>query len=66
MSDEFKNQEIKAWREVLENTVLQRNDPKLYQGLVIARLNGLVNTGIITWEEWRELRCEVEDRISNS
>ncbi|WNF52970.1 hypothetical protein [Pseudomonas sp. SG20052] len=55
MNDEFKVQELKAWMLMYQDKIYKEGSPSIHLSALMARADGMVNTNLITWEEWREL-----------
>lgn len=55
MNDEFKVEELKAWMLMYEDKIYREGSPSIHLSALMARADGMVNTNLITWEEWREL-----------
>ncbi|WNF58540.1 hypothetical protein [Pseudomonas sp. SG20052] len=55
MNDEFKVEELKAWMLMYEDKSYREGSPSIHLSALMARADGMVNTNLITWEEWREL-----------
>lgn len=55
MNAELKVEELNAWMLMYQDKSYREGSPSIHLSALMARADGMVNTNLITWEEWREL-----------
>ena len=51
---------LDAWHRALENIALRMESPDAYHEELLRQSDELDRQGIVTWEEWRDLRIEAD------
>lgn len=51
---------LDAWHRALENIALRMESPDAYHEELLRQSDELDRQGIVTWQEWRDLRIEAD------
>ncbi|MCF4996595.1 hypothetical protein GIW70_13085 [Pseudomonas syringae] len=59
-AQEHKLRAYDRWHRILEDTALRMDTPDAYHEELLRRSDEMDRQGIITWQEWRDLRIEAD------
>ncbi|HCS41392.1 MAG TPA: hypothetical protein DIW52_00985 [Pseudomonas sp.] len=51
---------LDCWHRALENIALRMESPDVYHEELLRQSDEMDRQGIVTWEEWRDLRIEAD------
>ncbi|VVN91790.1 hypothetical protein [Pseudomonas fluorescens] len=60
LAEERRLRALDAWHRALENIALRMESPDAYHEELLRQSDELDRQGIVTWEEWRDLRIEAD------
>jgi hypothetical protein len=60
LAEERRLRALDAWHRALEDIALRMESPDAYHEELLRQSDELDRQGIVTWEEWRDLRIEAD------
>jgi len=60
LSQEIKLHAYDRWHRALDDCILRKDCPDAYHDELIRQADEMDRLGVVTWQEWRELRTEAD------